>query len=243
MLIINSYARHIISLMKTPGCFFMIFLFAAMFLAPSCSRKNNGYTPSFEWKKKNSKSAKAEPKKAKEKKEKPPKASNLTYQGNLDFGVVSNDYTFKEVSFGGLHTAHGINFKNGFLGLGAGIDRYDSLLMTTIGLDTRFTFSSYTWDPTLSTGKPSWVNLFVFLNIGLTHSIRNSIVPAQKGYLFNPGLGFLFGSSRDARMSLAFGYKFHEFKDYQNYSSLETFHLRLGVEFAPWLKNRNIPKR
>ncbi len=175
----------------------------------------------------------------KEKKDKN-RSFSIGYKGCLEAGVAANDLDYKKIQFGGGFTSHGVFLLNTiFLGLGVGIDNYDSLIMRPIAADLRVLVSS----PNKSTKgtensqqsyKPRKTNLFLFFTCGKSRTINGPLDYKPQGYMFHGGFGLLMGTQKYARATLTLGYKYQELKGVPNVNAVnntQSIHLRLGVEF------------
>lgn len=140
------------------------------------------------------------------------KSFKLGYKGFLESGIVFKDLEFSKVQFGGGFTSHGVYLNNIYLGLGVGLDRYDSLWLRPIVIDARFTLngSKNTPEdgPEIATNKKT--NSFLMFNIGKNQTISSNISPPLKGWVFNAGIGLIIGKQKDVRSTLYIFYRYQD---------------------------------
>ena len=169
---------------------------------------------------------------SKEQKEENEKSYEFGYKGFLESGIVFKEMKFNKAQFGGGFTSHGVYLNNIYLGLGIGLDRYDSLWFRPIVLDARFTLSGSkksSEDGTVTYRKTS---SFLMFNIGKTQTINSDINQNLKGWVFNAGLGLLIGKQKDVRSTLYLMYRYQGLGKSSNTPlGAESLHIRLGVEF------------
>lgn len=173
-----------------------------------------------------------------EKSKKKPKKERtyaIGYRGFLEAGAVAEDFNFDRIHFGGGFTSHGIYLNNASIGLGFGIDKYDSLIMRPIAVDCRFMVGNQNiYDKETGVSQPKKSNFFLFFSTGSAVAIGGAATSDPKGLFFQGGMGFLLGTQKDVRATLMLSYKYQELKDSINpppQPDIQSLNLRLGIQY------------
>ena len=158
---------------------------------------------------------------------------SVGYKFFLEGGIMAPEFNFDSTK-SNLFTSHGIYIDNLFLGIGAGLDRYDTLSIIPIVLDSRFIF---TGKPKSSSSKQekkaNGFNILLYFSGGVSKLINDEEGFFNNKFTFQGGLGFLIGVQDDIRLIITGGYKRQfipdSFLTYDN--EIESLIIRLGIEF------------